>query len=89
MGAGCPLLKSDGKHGTWTFAVDLKSLDGHRKTLRRSGFPTERKAKDELKKVTDRARTSVKNDDRETVAQYLRLVWDQRCRDRMAVRSVP
>jgi len=70
-GAGCPLLKSDGKHGTWTFAVDLKSLDGHRKTLRRSGFPTERKAKDELKKVTDRARTSVKNDDRETVAQYL------------------
>jgi len=71
MGAGCPLLKSDGKHGTWTFAVDLKSLDGHRKTLRRSGFPTECKAKDELKKVTDRARTSVKNDDRETVAQYL------------------
>jgi len=71
VGARCPLLKSDGKHGTWTFAVDLKSLDGHRKTLRRGGFSTERKAKEELKKVTDRARTSVKNDDRETVAQYL------------------
>jgi hypothetical protein len=71
VGARCPLLKSDGKHGTWTFAVDLKSLDGHRKTLRRGGFTTERKAKEELKKVTDRAQTSVKNDDRETVAQYL------------------
>jgi len=71
MRAGCPLLKSDGKHGTWTFAVDLKSLDGHRKTLRRGGFTTRRQASMALKAVTDRVQTSVRNDDKETVGQYL------------------
>ncbi len=71
VGAGCPLLKSDGKHGTWTFAVDLKSLDGHRKTLRRGGFTTKREAMRALGQVTDRVQVSVKNDDRETVGNYL------------------
>jgi integrase len=70
-GAGCPLLTSDGKHGTWTFAVDLKSLDGHRKTLRRGGFTTKREAMRALGLVTDRVQVSVKNDDRETVGNYL------------------
>ncbi len=71
VGARCPLLKSDGKHGTWTFAVDLKNPDGHRKTLRRGGFPTRRQASNALMAVTDRVQTSVRNDDKETVGQYL------------------
>ncbi len=87
VGARCPLLKSDGKHGTWTFAVDLKSLDGHRKTLRRGGFPTERKAKEELRKVTDRVPTSVKNDDRETVAQYLPK-WQRAMRHKLKPKTL-
>jgi integrase len=69
-GTSCPKLAADDKHGTWGFAVDLPSVDGRRKTLRRGGFPTKREAVRELAKVTARVGASVKIDDRETVAQY-------------------
>lgn len=71
IGATCPQLSTDDKHGTWTFAVDLPTLDGKRKTMRRSGFQTKRAAQSELKAVTSRIANSVKNDDRETLAAYL------------------
>jgi integrase len=75
-GAQCPTLRSNGKHGTWVFAVDLARVNGKRKTLRRGGFATEREAKAALKSVGDRVQTSVTNDDRETVAEYL-AAWMQ------------
>jgi hypothetical protein len=37
LGARCPKL-AGGRHGRWAFAVDLPSLDGRRRTMRRSGF---------------------------------------------------
>lgn len=70
-GVTCPLLKSDDKHGTWGFAVDLPSADSARKTMRRGGFKTRRQANMALKAVTDRVQTSVRNDDKETVGPYL------------------
>ncbi|MDP9460865.1 MAG: site-specific integrase [Actinomycetota bacterium] len=70
-GASCPRLAADDKHGSWGFAVDLPSLEGKRKTMRRGGFTTKREAARELGKVTARVGTSVKIDDRETVAKYL------------------
>ena len=70
-GASCPKLAADDKHGTWGFAVDLPSVDGRRKTLRRGGFTTKREAARELAKIAARVGASVKIDDRETLAQYL------------------
>ena len=40
LGAHCPELTSNARHGTWTFAVDMPSLTGKRTTMRRGGFPT-------------------------------------------------
>lgn len=71
LGTNCPQLATDDKHGTWSFAVDLPSLDGKRKTMRRGGYATKREAQAELKKVHERVDSSVKTDDRETVAAYL------------------
>ncbi len=70
-GATCPLLKLDGKHGTWTYAVNLADSTGAWRKRRRGGFPTDRAARAALRAVTDRVQTSVRNDDRETVADYL------------------
>ncbi|MGH4009778.1 MAG: site-specific integrase [Pseudonocardiaceae bacterium] len=71
LGARCPLLLSDRKHGAWTFAVDVPSVDGRRKTMRRSGYPTKGAAQRALSDVLARYRVGVKVDDRETVAGYL------------------
>ena len=38
LGAHCPELTSNARHGTWTFAVDLPSLTGKRATMRRGGY---------------------------------------------------
>jgi len=76
VGAACPLLKSNGKHGTWTYAVNLRDPAGGWKKLRRGGFARESDAKAALRAVTDRVQTSVKNDDRETVAEFL-TAWLQ------------
>jgi integrase len=74
LGACCPLLATDRKHGTWTFAVDGPSMDGRRKTMRRGGYPTKSAAQRALTDVLTRYGTGVKVDDRETVASYL-AVW--------------
>lgn len=71
LGAKCPALKSDSKHGVWTFAVDVPTLENKRKTIRRGGFATRRAAQAELDKVCDRTRVGVVNNDRQTVADYL------------------
>lgn len=70
FGARCPRL-SDGKHGTWAFAVDMPSLNGRRRTLRRSGFATKAVARRELSRVLECERSGVLVDDQQTVADYL------------------
>lgn len=76
LGAKCPELVSDGKHGLWAFAVDVNTPDEKRKTLTRSGFATKKAAQVELAKVTGRTAESVKNDHRETLEQYLKAWLD-------------
>jgi len=71
VGARCPALATNDKHGTWHFAVDLPSMHGKRITMRRGGFTTRRQASKALRAVTDRVQTSVRNDDKETVGDYL------------------
>ncbi|MCX4671829.1 site-specific integrase [Streptomyces sp. NBC_01381] len=43
LGTHCPLLNTDPKHGTWTFAVEIPAAQtgGHNRTVRRGGFPTQ------------------------------------------------
>jgi len=70
IGAGCPAL-AQRRHGRWAFAVDLPSLNGRRKTLRRSGFPTQAAARSALHRVLACERAGVHSDDRQTLADYL------------------
>lgn len=81
LGVRCPLLLGDRKHGTWTFAVDVPSLDGHRKTMRRGGYPTKSAAQRTLSNVLARYGAGVKVDDRETVAGYLATWLDGKRHD--------
>jgi integrase len=74
LGARCPLLLSDRKHGTWTFAVDVPSVNNRRTTMRRGGYPTKTTAQRALSDVLARYRVGVKVDDRQTVAGYL-VAW--------------
>lgn len=71
LGASCPELTTNTKHGRWAYAVDLPSLDGRRKTMRRRGFPTKSSAQKALDDVAQRRGGGVRVDDRETVAAYL------------------
>jgi hypothetical protein len=43
LGAHCPEL-TNRRHGRWAFAVDLPTIDGRRKTMRRCCFATRRQA---------------------------------------------
>ncbi len=86
-GVNCPLLKSDDKHGTWGFAVDLPSAEGARKTMRRGGFTTKWEATRALALVGERAHASVRNDDRETVAAYL-AGWLHAMRHELAAKTL-
>lgn len=70
LGARCPKLRSRG-HGRWAFAVDLPSLSGRRRTMRRCGYPTQTDARAALRHVLECERASVHLDDRQTVADYL------------------
>jgi integrase len=72
LGAHCPLLLSDRKHGVWAFAVDVPSTDGQRKTMRRSPFPTKAAAHRAKDDVLARYGAGVKVDDTELTADYLR-----------------
>ncbi|GAB2974299.1 hypothetical protein GCM10027184_25100 [Saccharothrix stipae] len=70
LGARCPKL-AGGKHGRWTFAVDLPSPDGRRQTRRRGGFASRTEAQAALGKVLEYERTGIVTDDKQTVADYL------------------
>lgn len=70
-GPSCAKLTTNGKHGTWGFAVDLPTLDGRRKTMRRGGFSTKAEVTRRLADVVTRAAGGVDVDDRETVEQFL------------------
>lgn len=71
LGARCPELGANRRHGRWAFAVDLPTLDGGRKTMRRCGFPTKAQAHAALHRVLECERAGVHVDDRQTVAEYL------------------
>jgi integrase len=71
LGAHCPELTSNARHGTWTFAVDLPSLTGKRTTMRRGGYPTRKAATAALTRVLECERSGIWLDDRQTVADYL------------------
>ncbi|PRY37166.1 site-specific recombinase XerD [Geodermatophilus tzadiensis] len=71
LGQTCPRLATDGKHGTWYFAVDMPTTAGKRSTLRRGGFPTKAGANRALADVANRTAQGVRVDDRETVASFL------------------
>ncbi|MFE9748214.1 tyrosine recombinase XerC [Saccharothrix saharensis] len=70
LGARCPEL-AGGRHGRWASAVDLPSLDGRRRTMRRSGFASRTEAQAALGKVLGYERTGIVTDDKQTVADYL------------------
>lgn len=70
LGARCPRLATR-RHGQWAFAVDLPALDEHRRTLGRSGFPTQALARAALHQVLACERAGIHVDDRQTVADYL------------------
>ena len=71
LGQACPRLASDGKHGTWYFAVDMPAEGGSRRTMRRGGHATKAAANRALADVTNRTAQGVRVDDRETVATFL------------------
>jgi hypothetical protein len=70
LGPRCPRLTNT-RHGTWAFAVDMPSLEGKRKTMRRSGYTTKTDASAALTKTLECERAGIHLDDTETVAQYL------------------
>ncbi|QUH04181.1 Arm DNA-binding domain-containing protein [Saccharopolyspora erythraea] len=70
LGPHCPKLAA-GKHGTWAFAVDLPSITGRRRTMRRSGFDTKTQAQTELNHILACERTGIVIDDRQTLVDYL------------------
>lgn len=46
-GDRCPKLKSGGPHGSWYLRLELAAgLDGHRRRVRRGGFPTKTAAQE-------------------------------------------
>ncbi len=59
LGARCPRLTSNTRHGTWTFAVDMPSLTGKRTTMRRGGYPTRRAATAALTRVLECERSGI------------------------------
>lgn len=70
LGAKCPRLAEE-KHGTWTFAVDIPSLTGRRRTIRRGGFEDEWYAETALRRFLEGRRLGFAADPHETVAAYL------------------
>lgn len=52
LGARCPALQSDSKHGEWNFRSRLPSSQGYRE-LRRRGFPTKKAAGEFQSQVTE------------------------------------
>lgn len=70
LGARCPQLANP-RHGSWAFAVDMPSLNGDRKTMRRSGYDTRSEARAALARVLECERAGVYLDDTQPIADYL------------------
>ncbi|MEU7095838.1 tyrosine-type recombinase/integrase [Kitasatospora aureofaciens] len=70
LGAGCPRLVEE-RHGTWTFAVDIPSLSGRRRTVRRGGFEDDFAAESALRRFLEGRQLGFDADPHETVAAYL------------------
>ncbi|WP_395293804.1 hypothetical protein ACF9IK_09500 [Kitasatospora hibisci] len=58
-------------HGTWTFAVDIPSLSGRRRTVRRGGFEDDFAAETALRRFLEGRQLGFDADPHETVAAYL------------------
>ncbi|SFK37300.1 Site-specific recombinase XerD [Geodermatophilus ruber] len=71
LGQACPRLATDGKHGTWYFAVDMPAEGRKRRTMRRGGHATKAAASRALADIANRTAQGVRVDDRETVAAFL------------------
>ncbi|WP_052509219.1 hypothetical protein [Kitasatospora griseola] len=78
LGTSCPRLATDANHGSWAFAVDVPSLDGRRRTMRRSGFPDEAEARITLRQFSQGLALGVVIDPRQTTAEYLRSWLDEK-----------
>ncbi len=71
LDADCPQLVNR-RHGSWFFMTDLPvGVDGKRRQLKRSGFPTRAAAEAALDEVRRRLGTGFEVDDKETVGQWL------------------
>ncbi len=68
--ASCPRLAEE-THGTWTFAVDIPSLSGRRRTVRRSGFEDAFEAEAALRRFLEGRQLGFDADPHETVGAYL------------------
>ncbi|MGW2255353.1 tyrosine-type recombinase/integrase [Kitasatospora sp. NPDC001660] len=71
LGTRCPHLAADPRHGSWAFAVDVPSADGHRRTIRRAGFPDETDARIALRRFNESLPIGVVTDPRQSTADYL------------------
>ncbi|MFE7194513.1 hypothetical protein ACFU9E_33195, partial [Kitasatospora sp. NPDC057595] len=67
LGAACPRLAEE-RHGTWTFAVDIPSLTGRRRTIRRGGFEDEWYAETALRRFLEGRKLGFDADPHATVA---------------------
>ncbi|MFF1355949.1 Arm DNA-binding domain-containing protein [Streptomyces sp. NPDC058297] len=77
LGPRCPRLAADPRHGSWALAIDVpRTIDGRRRTLRRSGFTTHSEAETALAKMRQNLAAGLRPDPTETVAAYL-LDWLQ------------
>ncbi|MCX4690271.1 N-terminal phage integrase SAM-like domain-containing protein [Kitasatospora purpeofusca] len=70
LSAACPRLAEEG-HGTWTFAVDIPSLSGHKRTIRRGGFEDAFAAETALRRFLDGRQLGFDADPHETGSAYL------------------
>lgn len=71
LGARCPDLAANGKHGRFQFLIDLPRVAGRRKEMRRRGFRTSRAAHEELERVRARFSAGVAVNDKESTGDFL------------------
>jgi len=77
LGAGCPRLAADSKHGTWGFQIDVAPVPGsgkERQRIRRTGFPTKTAAKAARVAIEGKGSTAANRrvpNDRLTVGEWL------------------
>lgn len=74
LGAQCPKLKSDPKHGTWTYylAAGADPQTGRRRQIRKTGYPTKKaaqQARNEAAAALDK--DGYREPSKQTVGEYL------------------